>query len=128
MLTAEEEIERFIKTYVDRLYFGFSPRPDQPDRFDEQTSFIKSKHPGITLLLGGNGAGTTTCALMKAIRFMIAEQPAPRLAEPCPQEAWHPSRMIRTAPVLNCADSPALRCLCLCDPDVVLGRRGSGLR
>ena len=82
MLTAEEEIERFIKTYVDRLYFGFSPRPDQPDRFDEQTSFIKSKHPGITLLLGGNGAGTTTCALMKAIRFMIAEQPAPRPGTP----------------------------------------------
>ena len=70
------------ETKLDGMYFSFEPRPDQPDRFDEQTAFYNSNHTGVTLLLGGNGAGTTTLSLMKAIRFLLEQQPPPRPATP----------------------------------------------
>jgi len=38
-------------------YLHFTPRPDQPERFDEQTAFYESKSDGVSWLIGGNGAG-----------------------------------------------------------------------
>lgn len=68
---------------IDLALFPFwTPRIDQPDRGDEQTAFVESKHPGITYLLGGNGAGTTTTALFKAAKFMLEDQIAPRRDTP----------------------------------------------
>ena len=58
-------------------YYSFEPRRNQPERYDQQMEFFKSKHPGVTFLLGGNGSGTTTCALAKIVEFMI-KTPAPR--------------------------------------------------
>lgn len=69
-------------TQLEDMYFTFQPRPDQPDRFDQQEAFYNSKHTGVTLLLGGNGAGTTTLALMKAMKFVLQDQPPPRPATP----------------------------------------------
>src|SRR5258708_7412356 len=57
------------------------PRPDQVQRYDQQTAFLKSQHPGVTFLLGGNGAGTTTTALCKVVDFLLST-PAPRRDTP----------------------------------------------
>jgi len=38
-------------------YLHFTPRPDQPERFDEQTAFYESKGDGVGWMIGGNGAG-----------------------------------------------------------------------
>lgn len=65
-----------------KMYLTFRPRPDQPERFDEQTAFYESKHKGITFLLGGNGAGTTTLSLAKMVKFVLRDQQAPRPATP----------------------------------------------
>ena len=67
---------------MDRMYFTYHPRKDQPDRFDEQASFYNSKHKGVTFILGGNGSGTTTTALAKAVKFLLRDQPPPRPATP----------------------------------------------
>ena len=53
----------------------FKPRPDQPERFDEQTSFHDDQLPGVSWMIGGNGAGTTTCALSKVARFLLHTPP-----------------------------------------------------
>ena len=34
---------------------GFQPRPDQPERYDEQEGFYNSSTRGIAWLIGGNG-------------------------------------------------------------------------
>lgn len=60
----------------------FSPRFDQPHRFDEQASFYNSKLRGVSFLVGGNGAGTTECAVAKAAKFMLWDQIAPRKDTP----------------------------------------------
>lgn len=60
----------------------FHPRPDQPERYDQQTSFVKDKLPGVAFLIGGNGAGTTECCCAKLARFVLWEQPAPRKDTP----------------------------------------------
>lgn len=61
-----------------QAYLTFRARPDQPHRHDQQKSFLYSKHPGVTFLLGGNGAGTTTLALCKVVDFVIETQPPRR--------------------------------------------------
>lgn len=55
----------------------FIPRPDQPERYDQQTGFYLSQHTGIAWLLGGNGAGTSETALAKVAKFLTTV-PAPR--------------------------------------------------
>lgn len=63
-------------------YFTFRPRPDQPERFDQQRSFVESKTKGVAWLLGGNGAGTTECAMHKIAKFVLQDQPPPRADTP----------------------------------------------
>lgn len=59
-------------------YYTYRPRPDQPARYDQQHSFYYSQHPGVTFLVGGNGAGTTSTSLAKVAKFVLSEQPPPR--------------------------------------------------
>jgi phage terminase large subunit-like protein len=63
-------------------YSLWVPRPDQPDRYDQQTAFFDSRHEGITFLIGGNGAGTTECGVAKVADFVLQQQPAPRYDTP----------------------------------------------
>lgn len=81
LATPDEVVSEYGRS-MDRMYFTFKPRPDQPDRFDEQESFYYSKHRGVTFLLGGNGSGTTTTTLAKAVKFLLRDQPPPRPATP----------------------------------------------
>lgn len=62
-------------------YYNFRPRPDQPHRHDQQRSFFDSDHPGVTFMLGGNGAGTTTLGLAKMVKFLTSTPP-PRCDTP----------------------------------------------
>lgn len=66
---------RMTINLLDFAYYTFCPRPDQVDRGDQQTAFLNSQHPGVTFLLGGNGAGTTTLALRKVIDFVLTTPP-----------------------------------------------------
>lgn len=60
---------------VNYSFFNFCARPDQPVRCDQQRAFLRSQHPGMTFLLGGNGAGTSTVALRKVIDFLMTTPP-----------------------------------------------------
>lgn len=63
-------------------FFTFEPRPDQPDRFDQQTAFYHSSAEGVSWMIGGNGAGTTAVALAKVAKFLLCDQPPPRYDTP----------------------------------------------
>lgn len=60
---------------LDYAFYTFEPRPDQPNRYDEQTAFMDSRHAGLTACLGGNGSGKSVCALAKAVDFMLFNEP-----------------------------------------------------
>lgn len=62
-------------------YLHFTPRPDQPEKWDEQTGFYESKSDGVAFMIGGNGAGTTSCLIAKICRFVL-ETPPPRRDTP----------------------------------------------
>lgn len=66
---------------ADGAYFTFRPRPDQPERYDRQTAFLESRTRGVKILLGGNGAGTTTTCVRAMARFLM-ETPPPRRDTP----------------------------------------------
>jgi hypothetical protein len=59
-------------------YFTFSPRPDRVADLDQQTGFAESSTNGVAFCLGGNGSGTTTSVLAKAVRFMLENEPVRR--------------------------------------------------
>lgn len=59
----------------DLAFYRFEPRIDQPERYDEQTAFMDSRHAGLTVLLGGNGSGKSVCALMKVVEFLLYGAP-----------------------------------------------------
>lgn len=64
-----------VQNPLELAYYTFCPRRDQPERYDQQASFLASKHPGVTFLLGGNGAGTSTVALCKVVDFLLSTPP-----------------------------------------------------
>lgn len=77
----EHGFERQHLIHACSLYL-FQPRQDQPERFDEQQSFVNERIPGTAWLVGGNGSGTTECAMHKIARFVLDHQPPPRKDTP----------------------------------------------
>ena len=77
-----QEAVGHLERQLERMYFTFEPRPDKVEEWDMQTSYYNSRHKGITFLLGGNGAGTTTLRVAKAVKFLLRDQPPPRPATP----------------------------------------------
>lgn len=61
--------------------YQFEPRPNQPERFDEQSGFVDSKAK-ISVCLGGNGSGKTEAAAQKVARFLLWHQAPPRRDTP----------------------------------------------
>lgn len=59
----------------------WQPRPDQPERFDQQSGFYNCLSRGVVWLLGGNGAGTTETTMAKVAKFVL-NTPAPRKDTP----------------------------------------------
>lgn len=70
-----------LEAEIGQAYFHFKPRPDQPERYDQQTGFCKTQTKGVSFLVGGNGAGTTECAMHKLARFVM-QTPPPRKDTP----------------------------------------------
>ena len=62
-------------------HIWFQPRPDRPADYDQQTSFVEEKLKGVAFLVGGNGAGTTSCSMHKIVRFLM-DTPPPRFDTP----------------------------------------------
>lgn len=62
--------------------FSYYPRPDQPERFDQQSGFYNAKDDGVSFLIGGNGAGTSETAVAKLAKFVLYDQPPPRKDTP----------------------------------------------
>jgi len=71
------EIESLLEQ-SGQAYRNFVPRPDQPDKFDQQHGFCNSKTRGVKFLVGGNGAGTTECVMHSIAKFVLRDQPPPR--------------------------------------------------
>jgi hypothetical protein len=61
--------------------FTWRPRPDQPEKYDQQTAFYESESRGVIWLLGGNGAGTTETTMAKVAK-LVRTIPAPRKDTP----------------------------------------------
>lgn len=66
----------------ENAYLYFEPRPDQPERFDQQTSAYNSKSEGVCWIVGGNGSGTTELAVAKTAKFLLNDQAPPRKDTP----------------------------------------------
>lgn len=63
-------------------YLKFQPRPDKPEAFDEQYSYVNDQLPGMALAIGGNASGTTECSMVKIARLVLSLQPPPRFDTP----------------------------------------------
>lgn len=55
---------------------SFQSRPDQPERFDQQSAFLTSRHGGVAFIRGGNGSGKTAVSIAKVLEF-LRSSPAP---------------------------------------------------
>lgn len=81
-MSPEASFEKLQRRLAELACYTFTPRPDQPERYDQQTAAYNSEHEGVTAILGGNGSGTTTLGLAKAVKFMCCDQPPPRKDTP----------------------------------------------
>ncbi len=61
--------------------FGFQPRPDQPEQFDQQSSFVFNRDQ-VAFLVKGNAAGGTEAAAYKTACYLLQQQPPPRKNTP----------------------------------------------
>ncbi len=84
MIALADPIEEadLLMDQLDQACLTFKPRPDQPDRYDQQSSFVNSKTTGVCFLIGGNGAGTSECAMHKIANLVLRDQPPPRKDTP----------------------------------------------
>ncbi len=70
-----------VYRYLNDPYFGFTPRPDNPEEFDEQTSALYDDVNKFVVILGGNGAGKTITAAQKTANYLRNTTP---YREHCP--------------------------------------------
>lgn len=76
-----DPVIRQYLTERDKWWSTFKPRPDDPENFDQQHSFVYNRDP-VSFLVGGNAAGTTTAAAAKCALFLLQQQPPPRKNAP----------------------------------------------
>jgi phage terminase large subunit-like protein len=79
----DDELSQWYEQYLAATggYFAFTPRPDRPEIFDEQSSFCYDRAP-VAFMIGGNGAGTSEAAAYKTALFVLSQQPPPRKNTP----------------------------------------------
>ena len=77
----DPELWSLLQSRQGSAWANWNPRPDQPEKWDQQESFINSKTTGVKWLLGGNGAGTTETAMAATARF-VTDTPPPRQDTP----------------------------------------------
>jgi hypothetical protein len=69
-------VQRFLSVEQHPLH-SWSPRPDQPDRHDQQSAFMTDKTSRFMVALGGTGSGKSDAAACKVARFLLSEQSPP---------------------------------------------------
>lgn len=62
-------------------YRTFVPRPDRPEVFDQQASFVNARDT-VSFFLAGNGSGKTEAAAAKCAKFLLRDQAPPRKNTP----------------------------------------------
>lgn len=90
-LTPEElayaaAIDQEVADWLDKVksdggFLNFVPRPDDPANLDQQESFCRNRDP-LSILIGGNAAGTTEAGAYKTAQFLLHQQPPPRKDTP----------------------------------------------
>lgn len=63
------------------FYLTFRPRPDRPDLFDEQESYVNSTDT-VSFLVAGNASGKTEASARKCAEYLLRRQQAPRRDTP----------------------------------------------
>lgn len=81
VLASDPELSAWAADMESSGYFNFIARPDRPEDFDQQHSFVYNRDP-VSFLVGGNAAGTTEAAAAKAANFMLRDQMPPRCNTP----------------------------------------------
>jgi hypothetical protein len=71
----DPELLRLIDNYLQNPLNTFVPRPDHPELFDQQASFVNDKFHGISVCRGGNGSGKSMAAAVKVARFVLNTAP-----------------------------------------------------
>lgn len=80
LVAADPVLARFYEE-MEGSFYTFTPRPDCPERFDQQESFVNNRD-SVAFLIGGNGSGTTEAAMAKLARFVLYQQEPPRKDTP----------------------------------------------
>ncbi len=83
-LAATIETDPNLASYVDEIgssFYGFEPRPDSPELFDQQTGFVEA-HDIVSFFVAGNGSGKTAASAYKCAQFLLHRQPPPRKDTP----------------------------------------------
>jgi phage terminase large subunit-like protein len=62
-------------------FYGFQPRPDRPELFDQQTSYVEANDV-VSFFVAGNGSGKTSASAYKCAQFLLHKQPPPRKDTP----------------------------------------------
>jgi hypothetical protein len=79
--TDNPEVHDALWALTQHPYYAFRPRPDDPNEFDQQTSFLNDNESLFAICLGGTGSGKTRTAAQKTADFVLERKP-PR--ERCP--------------------------------------------
>lgn len=76
-LIASGDIEtlQLIHSYVTHPLRSFTPRPDRPAEFEEQTAFVNDDESQFAICLGGTGSGKTLAAAYKTARYVLTTPP-----------------------------------------------------
>ena len=75
----QAEIARILEANSG-YYRAFVPRPDDPERYDEQTAFVNSQDKGFSILIGGNACLSARQKIFDPIAgkyIVIGKQTAP---------------------------------------------------
>ncbi|MBX9790188.1 MAG: terminase family protein [Pirellulales bacterium] len=55
--------------------YTFTPRPDSPGEYDQQTGFLEDRAAKLAICLGGTGSGKTEAAAAKTARYLFSTPP-----------------------------------------------------
>lgn len=75
-IQADAELAAFTADAA-RNFYAFTPRPDRPELFDQQASYVDSRDT-VSFFVAGNGSGKTEASAYKCAQFVLNRQPPPR--------------------------------------------------